>query len=453
MTVDGGFSHPRVTPQEPSVAVGEGATYETATGEKTMLTRRQFTTSGLAFTGAAALPGSPANAEARPLRIGFSVAQSGGLAPGGKSGLLALEIWRDSVNAKGGLLGRQVELVGYDDQTNASLVPAIYSKLIDIDKVDILLTPYGTNVALPACAIARERNRLIFGMLSIGLNATVNYDRYFSIGPWGPDSHLSHQTFFKLARDSGFKKLAILAADAEFQQNAAEGGRRLAKEFDIAVVFEQRYPANTTDFSGLLQSLQAAEPDIVYCASYPTESAAIIRSIGEVGLPSSVQLFGGGLVGIQNASLLESLGPQLNGVVNFDTFSIEPKLLQPGAKEFLAAYAEKAGPAKLDPLGHYLPPFWYAAGQVIQAAVEATGGTDDKTLAAWLHTKEIKTIVGPVRFGANGEWVENRVFMVQYRGVAPHDLEQFKSPGKVVVVAPEALRTGDFIKPFDKAHG
>src|SRR5271163_4296625 len=108
-----------------------------------MLTRRQFNTLGVGAAAAASIPYRSAWADAKPLRIGFSIAQSGGLAAGGKAGLLALQIWRDDVNAKGGLLGRQVELVGYDDQSSAAQAPAIYSKLIDIAKVDILLSPYG----------------------------------------------------------------------------------------------------------------------------------------------------------------------------------------------------------------------------------------------------------------------------------------------------------------------
>ena len=417
-----------------------------------MLTRRQFTTASLAAVAAASVPAGGVGAETRPIRIGFSIAQSGGLAAGGKSGLLALEIWRDDVNRKGGILGRPVELVGYDDQSSAAQAPAIYSKLIDIDKVDILLSPYGTNVAGPTLPIAMGRNRLLIGMFVIGLNAAANYDRYFSMGPWGPDPQLTYRAFFDLAHQNGLKKLAILAADAEFQQNAAEGGRRSAKDLGIEIVFDQRYPANTTDFSGLLQALQGPDPDIVYVCSYPTESAAIVRGIDEIGLPSGVKLFGGGMVGIQNASLLESLGKQLNGIVNYDTFSIDPKLMHPGGQEFLDAYAKKAQEAKVDPLGHFLPPYWYGTGQVIQAAVEATGGTDDGALAAWLHANEVQTILGPIRFGSNGEWTENRVLMDQYRNVAPHDVEQFRKPGKVVVVAPETYKTGDFMEPFDKAH-
>ena len=417
-----------------------------------MLTRRSFTAAGIALAGAAALPRSQALAAAKPLRIGFSIAQSGPLAPGGRSGLLALEIWRDEVNAKGGIVGRPVELVAYDDQTDAALVPALYAKLIDVDQVDVLLSPYGTNVAGPAAAIAKARNRVLFGMVATGLNIEAQSTRYFSIGPYGPDPQLVHRAFFDLGHDNGFKSLAILATDAEFQQNSADGGRRLAKEYGMNVVFDQRYPPNTTDFSGLLQSLQGTDPDFVYVCSYPTESAAIIRGIGEIGLPPNVQMFGGGLVGIQNASLLESLGDKLDGIVNFDFFSIEPKLMHQGAKEFLDAYAARAAAAKVDPLGHYLPPFWYTAGQVIEAAVTATGGTDDKALADWLHANEVSTIVGPIRFGPFGEWTENRVLMVQYRGVAPHDVEQFRRPGKVIVVAPDRFRTGELVKPFAEAQ-
>ena len=414
-----------------------------------MLNRREFT-AGLAVT-AAAVP-TISSAQAAPLRIGFSIAQSGGLAPGGKSGLLAIQIWRDEVNAAGGILGRQVELVAYDDQSNPATVPAIYAKLVDIDKVDILLSPYGTNVAGPILPFAKERDRLLFGMFVIGLNAKVKYDRYFSMGPWGPDPQLTYQAFFQLARDNGLKKVAILAAEAQFQQDAAEGGRRLCKQYGIEIVLDQRYPANTTDFSGLLQSLQGLDPDVVYVCSYPTESAAIVRGIEEIGLPESVQLFGGGMVGIQNAALLESLGKQLDGVVNYDTFSIDPKLLYPGGLEFLSTYATKAVEAKVDPLGHFLPPFWYATGQVIKAAVEATKGTDDKALATWLHANEIQTVVGPVRFTDTGEWTENRVLMVQYQNVQDHDVEQFRNAGKAVVVAPDKFKTGTFIHPFAKAR-
>src|SRR5580704_15282902 len=247
-----------------------------------MLNRRSFTRAMVAL-GAAALPAARLFAQdTKPLKIGFSIAQTGVLGPGGKSGLIAMEVWRDTVNAKGGVLGRPVELVVYDDQSNAAAAPAIYSKLVDVDHVDLLLSPYGTNVAGPIVPFAKERGRVLFGMAAIGMNEKIGYDRYFSIGPWGPDPQLTYQAFFQLAKDNGLKRVAILAASAEFQQTAANGGRLLARQNGIQVVFDQQYPANTTDFSGLLQALQQSQPDIVYVCSYPAESAAIVRGIDEI---------------------------------------------------------------------------------------------------------------------------------------------------------------------------
>src|SRR5271154_340380 len=228
-----------------------------------MLNRRSFTRAMMATAamGAAALPGVRLFAQdKKPLRIGFSIAQTGVLGPGGKSGLIAMEVWRDAVNAKGGILGRPVELVAYDDQSNAASAPAIYSKLVDVDKVDLLLSPYGTNVAGPIVPFAKERGRVLFGMAVIGMNEKIGYDRYFSIGPWGPDPQLTYQAFFQLAKENGLKRVAILAASAEFQQTAANGGRLLAKQNGMQVVFDQQYPANTTDFSGLLQALEPSQP-------------------------------------------------------------------------------------------------------------------------------------------------------------------------------------------------
>ena len=108
---------------------------------------RSFAVAAIALILALA---TPAEGENKPaIRIGFSIAQTGSLSAAGKSGLLALGIWRDDVNARDGLLGRPIELVFYDDQTNPALTPSIYTKLLDVDKVDLLIGPYGTNLTAP----------------------------------------------------------------------------------------------------------------------------------------------------------------------------------------------------------------------------------------------------------------------------------------------------------------
>src|SRR5512145_1450571 len=112
----------------------------------------------------AAFVSTPALAQQQPIKIGFSMALTGPLGAGGKSALIAMEIWRDDVNAKGGLLGRKVELVYYDDQTAPAKVPPLYTKLIDVDKVDLVVSSYGTNVTAPAMNIVR-RKKMVFPSL------------------------------------------------------------------------------------------------------------------------------------------------------------------------------------------------------------------------------------------------------------------------------------------------
>src|SRR6185295_19823159 len=119
-----------------------------------------------------------------PIRIGLSIAQTGPLSGAGKSGLLALQLWRDDVNARGGLLGRQVELVVYDDQSSPAMTPGIYTKLIDVDKVDLLIAPYATNPTAPIMPLIKRRDLLLMGNFALDANAEIRHDKYFNNQPW-----------------------------------------------------------------------------------------------------------------------------------------------------------------------------------------------------------------------------------------------------------------------------
>src|SRR6267378_157285 len=121
---------------------------------------------------------APASAQSgAPIRIGYSMALTGGLAPNGKSALLAQKIWEQDVNAKGGLLGRPVKLIYYDDQSNPATVPGIYTKLLDVDKVELIIGGYGTNMLAPAMPVVMQKNRVFIGLLGLGVNSEFNYPR------------------------------------------------------------------------------------------------------------------------------------------------------------------------------------------------------------------------------------------------------------------------------------
>src|SRR5579862_9064825 len=181
---------------------------------------------------------------AEPIKVGMSMALTGGVAPIGKQVLAALQIWRDDVNAKGGLLGRPVEFVVYDDQSNPANVPGLYTKLIDVNKVDLLIGPYATNMVAPAIPILMQNKKTTIGILANAANSKLHYDQYFSMLPTGPEPKKSFALgFFELAaaQKPRPKTVAIVAADAEFAQNAADGARLSIKELGgFELVLDQK---------------------------------------------------------------------------------------------------------------------------------------------------------------------------------------------------------------------
>jgi len=393
-----------------------------------------------------ALPSAQA---AEPVKIGFGMALTGALAGNGKAALIAMEIWREDVNKAGGLMGRPVEFVYYDDQTNPSVVPGIYTKLLTVDKVDLVVSGYGTNVIAPAIPIMMGRKKVFMGLFGLAANEKFNYPNYFQIMPAGPDPKLDwSRGFFEIATglDPKPKTVALVGADAEFARNALDGAKTNAEKFNLNVVYNNTYPPSTTDYTPVVRAIQATNPDVVFIASYPPDSAGMVRAINEVGLKA--QLLGGGMVGLQYAALLTKLGPMLNGITNYDFWVPAPTLDFPGVNEFLAKYQAKAQDAGVDPLGHYLPPYAYAYLQVLGQAVNAANSLDDAKLAEYIRSNEFDTIIGKVKFGKNGEWASTRVLQVQYQGVTSDGLDQFLKPGARAVLYPSEWKYGELKTPF-----
>jgi branched-chain amino acid transport system substrate-binding protein len=393
----------------------------------------------------------PSNA-AEPITIGFAEALTGNLAVVGKSGLLAEQIWAQDVNAKGGLLGRPVKLIYYDNQSNPANVPGIYTKLLDVDHVDLVVSPYATNMTAPAMPIAMAHGKTFISVFCLAVNSEFHYPRYFAMLPTGPDPmHAFSKGYFDLAMSETPKPstIAIVAADAEFSRNASSGARDNAKAAGLRIVYDGTYPPTTTDYTPIVRAIRATNPDIVYVASYPADTAGMLRAVHEVGLKA--RLFGGNLVGLQTTSMKTQLGPLLNGVVVNENWIPAPALQFPGVMDFLTAYQAKAPAEGVDPLGWFLPPYAYSRMQVLQQAVTATGSLDDAKLAEYIHTHGFKTLVGDIAFGSEGEWTASRVIWTQFRRITGHDVAQFKDPETEVVLLPEAYKSGMLTYPYDSA--
>src|SRR5262245_56725802 len=201
-----------------------------------------------------------------PIKIGFGMSLTGPLAANGKQALLGMKIWEEETNAKGGLNGRQVKLVYYDDQSNPSVVPGIYTKLLDVDKVDLVVGGYATNMNAPAMPVVMAKNKPYISLFALDVNDEFKYPKYFAVLPTGPETKTSFtEEFFQVgdAQNPKPTTVALAAEDAEFSRNACEGARENAKKFKLKIVYDKTYPPSTTDFSPIVRAVQASNADMV----------------------------------------------------------------------------------------------------------------------------------------------------------------------------------------------
>ncbi|MGA8611779.1 MAG: amino acid ABC transporter substrate-binding protein [Xanthobacteraceae bacterium] len=393
------------------------------------------------------------SAAAPPIKIGFGMSLTGPLAANGKSALLAMQTWEADVNAKGGLLGRPVKLVYYDDQSNPSTVPSIYAKLLDVDKVNLLVSGYATNMIAPAMPIVMEHGKVFISLFGLAVNTQFHYPKYFSMLPTGPQAEESFtKGFFNIAMEQYPKPqtVAIVGANADFSNHAMQGALANAKAAGLKVVYDETYPPQTTDFTPIVQAIQATNPDVVVICSYPLDTDGMVRAINELGF--APKMVGGGMVGLQSTSIQTQLGPELNGIVDFNFWLPEKTMEFPGVTTLMHQYQAKAASEGVDPLGYYMAPWGYADLQVLGEAITATKSLNDTKLADYMHHATFKTVVGDVKFGSDGEWDTSRVLQVQFHGITGHGLEQFRNANTVeTILTPSEYKTGNVIYPYAEA--
>ncbi|HYZ32544.1 MAG TPA: amino acid ABC transporter substrate-binding protein [Crenalkalicoccus sp.] len=388
---------------------------------------------------------------ADPITIGCSMPQTGGLASIGKAGLVTLQLFIEDMNARGGVLGRPLQLVTYDDQSNPANVPRIYTKLLDVDKVDLIVTN-GTNLTVPAMPVAMERGKVVMAMLALAVNEKFKYPRFFQTMPYGPDGKAAISAgFFNAAMGMNPKPrtAALVGADAEFAKAALSGARAQAKQHGLRIVYDRTYPPSTVDFTPVIRGIAAADPDLVYVGSYPIDTNGMIRAARELNFRP--KLFGGGMVGTQAASLKGDLGELLNDVISYELYCPAVARHFPKVEPLLQRYRPLAVQAGVDPQGYYVPPFAYCTLEILLQAVQGTGGTDQEKLAKYLHANAFQTVVGEVRFGEDGEWAKPRMLTVQFRGLKGQGMEQFTNPGAEVVIDPPEYSSGELRYPMGPA--
>jgi branched-chain amino acid transport system substrate-binding protein len=357
-------------------------------------------------------------AEAQPIRVGVTVSLTGALAAPGREQLDGMQMWAEDLNARGELLGRPVELVYYDDQSDPETSARLYEKLITRDRVDLLLGPYSSDLTLQASTVAEKHD---FPMVATGAASkriwSRGYDNIFGVdAPAG--------TYMNLVMDSahgaGLRRVALIYADTAFTSEVAEGVRKRASELGMEVVFDERYPSGLTDFGPAIKGMRAASPDFVIGATYLDASVAIMRAAKRFNLSPKAFVF---TVGPALEEFGKALGPDAEGVMGVVSWLRSAR--QPGGQDFSFRFKQKYG----HDASQYAV-YGYGAGQVLEAAVRLAGSLDKDAVRNQLGEMIFRSLLGHYRVDETGMQLAKYIYVMQWldgkrRLVLPKDLRKY----------------------------
>jgi branched-chain amino acid transport system substrate-binding protein len=356
---------------------------------------------------------------AETITIGTTQSLTGPFQNFGTEQLRGLQMWVDDVNGRGMLLGQPVELVHYDDASDAARSVTLYGKLIEQDKVDLLVGPYSSELTLEASKVAEQHN---FPMVATAASADEIWSRGLKniFGVDIPSSRYmdvdENSEVFKLL---GVKTIAVVFAQTVFAQDVVRGIRGYASRKGLRIVLDEAYPEHQTDFTDLADRLAQADADVIFGISYLDDSVALVRALKKANVkPKMLAL----TVGPALSEFGEQLGADAEGVVGVVQWLRSVR--QPGAQDFAYRYRQRYGnnPGVHAAIG-------YSAGQVLEAAVRLAGTTDHDALREQLGSMEFRSLMGMYKVNESGRQEGKRNYLLQWqeghrRLVAPKNLAE-----------------------------
>lgn len=373
---------------------------------------------GALIVATAMLVGSvPAHAQG-PIRIGASLSLTGTYAQPGGYQHEGYKLCQKDLNAKGGLLGRKVEFVVYDDQSQPATGVRLYEKLITDDKVDAVMGPYSSAVSEAVANVTEKYKKVMVAPLAATTEIFKKGRKYAFMILSPAEVYL--EGLVDIASKRGLKTIAILNEDTLFPKASAAGTAELAKKAGLRVVFQEAYPKGNQDFSAILTKVKAANPDVLAAATYFDDAVAVTRQMKELSV--SPKMFGV-TVGGDIPKFHELLKQTAEYV--YGSSQWEGVLPYPGAKEFFVAYTKEFG---------HEPSYHSAAGyggcMLYAEAVRKAGSLDaDRVREALLALKE-RTMFGDYQVDPGGFQVAHKMVLLQWQD------------GKRVVVWPDDLANG-----------
>ena len=360
----------------------------------------------------------PAGAQA-PIKLGASLSLTGTYAALGQNQHRGYNLCAKHVNEKGGVLGRKIEFVLYDDQSQPATGVRVYEKLITQDKVDVVLGPYSSAITE---AVANVNEKYKLPMVAPMASTTSIFKKgrkYIFMVQSAAEVYL--EGLIDVAVKRGLKTLALINEDTLFPKATVQGSIELAKKKGLQVVFVEAYPKGNTDFSAILTKIRAANPDVLGAATYFDDALAITRQMRELNVNPKMY---GVTVGGDLPKFYEQLGKNAEFV--YGATQWEPELPYPGSKEFVEGHKKEFPGADLS----YHSAGGYAGCQIIVEAIRQAGSLDGDRIRETILKMNFDTAYGGFKVDQDGFQVSHKMVMFQWQ------------EGKKVIVWPDELAAG-----------
>ncbi len=359
-----------------------------------------------------------------PVKIGASLSLTGTYAAPGQNHQRGYQLCAKHVNEKGGVLGRKLEFVLYDDQSMPATAVRLYERLVSQDRVDLLMGPYSSPVS-EAVASVNEKYKMPMVAPMASTTSIFKKGRKFIFMVQSP-AEVYLEGVIELAAKKGLKTVALINEDTLFPKATVQGTIELAKKKGLQVVFVEAYPKGHTDFSGILTKVKATNPDVLGASTYFDDAVAITRQMKELNVNPKMYAV---TVGGDLPKFYELLGKNAEFVYGASQW--EPELPYPGAAEFTEAYKKEFPGADLS----YHSAGGYGGCQILVEAVKRAGSLDAEKIRAEILKLDTNTVYGAFKVDADGFQLTHKMVMFQWQD------------GKKAIVWPDELATGQLRYP------
>jgi branched-chain amino acid transport system substrate-binding protein len=364
----------------------------------------------------------PANAS-EVIKIGLSLGLTGKYSEMSNMQMKGFKLWEEHINSKGGILGKNVRLIIYDDKSEPQTAKSLYEHLILKDRVDFVFGPYSSEITE---AILPVTEKYGYPVLASGASADRLWQKSYKyvFGIYIPASKYTIG-FLELLAANNLNNIAIVHADDVVSLDIASGTKKWAERFGLKVLLMEGFKKGTKDLRHIAKKTKDSNADALIVCGHLDETIDMKLSLKNINWQPKIYY---ATVGPAMQDYYDKLNTDVN--YTFSSSQWEPYAKFPGSREFTDSFIKK-----YKEVPSYHAATAYAAGQILEAALKRLGNLERNRLRDILSAMDTITIIG--RYGVDSKGMQSKHFnmIIQWQN------------GKKEIVWPKELRTA---KPIFK---